>query len=119
MSESQVPPVGIRTVTGTVLFRERIALPPGAVVTVRVNDVSRADAPAFVLAATAIPVEGQVPVPFSLSIDAADVADTASISVWARLRSEVGTWQSDAAYPVLTGGAGDTADVLVRRLPTS
>ena len=49
MSESQVAQAGIRTVTGTVLFRERIALPPGAVVTVRVNDVSRVDAPASVL----------------------------------------------------------------------
>jgi len=119
MSESQVLPAGIRTVTGTVMFRERIALPPGAVVTVRFNDVTRVEAPALVLAATAIPVEGQVPVPFSLSIDAADVAENALIGVWARLRSEVGTWQSDAAYPVLTRGAGDTAEVLVRRMETS
>ena len=35
------------TVTGTVTYKERIALPPeGVVVTVKVEDVSRADAPA-------------------------------------------------------------------------
>jgi uncharacterized lipoprotein YbaY len=67
-------------VSGTVSSRERIALPPGAVVTVRVAEVSRAD-----------------------------------IAVWARLRSAVGTWVSDTHTPVLTPGAGDTADVVVRR----
>ena len=36
------------TVTGTVTYRERIALPATAVVEVTVADVSRADAPAVV-----------------------------------------------------------------------
>jgi hypothetical protein len=36
--------------------------------------------------------------------------------VWARLRSEVGTWQSDAPYPVLTNGAPDVAEIIVRRV---
>lgn len=109
------PLTALRTVTGTVTFRERIALPPGAVVTVRVVDVSRADAPATVLAATAITVEGQVPVPFTVTVDAADVDERASISVWARLRSAVGVWQTDSHTAVLTRGASDTADVVVRR----
>lgn len=43
-------PASRATVTGTVTYRERIALPPGATVTVRLQDVSRADAPAEVLA---------------------------------------------------------------------
>jgi hypothetical protein len=60
-------------------------------------------------------VAGQVPVPFELAIDAADVDERADIAVWARLRSTVGTWVSDTHTPVLTRGAGNTADVLVRR----
>jgi putative lipoprotein len=106
----------VRRVSGTVSFRERIALPPGAVVTVELSDVSAADAAAAVLARTAVQVIGQVPVPFEPSVDAADVDEQASISVWARLRSEVGTWQSDAPYPVLTNGAPDVAEIIVRRV---
>lgn len=105
----------LRVVSGRVSFRERIALPPGAVVTVRVADVSRADGPAVILAQNAIAVLGQLPVPFELAVDAADIDERADIAVWARLRSVVGTWVSDTHTPVLTRGAGNTADVVVRR----
>jgi putative lipoprotein len=43
-------------VTGSVTYRERIALPPTAVVKARLVDVSRADAPAELLAEHAIVV---------------------------------------------------------------
>ena len=36
----------MKTITGTVAYRERIALPPNAVVSVALEDVSLADAPA-------------------------------------------------------------------------
>jgi putative lipoprotein len=116
-SSGSTPTAGptLHVVSGTVSFRERIALPPGAVVTVRVADVSRADGPAVILAQNAIEVAGQVPVPFELAVDAADVDARADIAVWARLRSTVGTWVSDTHTPVLTRGAGNTADVVVRR----
>lgn len=106
----------VRTISGTVTYRERVALPPGAVVTVRVLDVSRADAPATVLAAGAFAVEGQVPVPYALTVDAADVGEQAMVTVWARLRSAVGTWQTDTHNAVLTRGAGDSAELVVRRI---
>lgn len=38
------------TVSGTATYRQRIAMPPEALLTVRVEDVSRADAPAGVVA---------------------------------------------------------------------
>jgi putative lipoprotein len=37
-------------VTGEVLYRERIALPPSAIVNVQLEDVSLADAPSVVIA---------------------------------------------------------------------
>jgi putative lipoprotein len=111
-------PVGsqVRRVTGKVTYRERVALPPGAVLTVRLSDVSKADVPAVVLAQTAVEVTGQVPVPYELTVDSADIDDSASITVWARLRSDVGTWMSDTHTPVLTRGAADVADLVVRRI---
>jgi hypothetical protein len=66
-------------VTGSVRYLERIALPARAVLTVAVEAVSRANAPATVLAKTAVQVDGQVPIPFSLTIDAADVDDRATL----------------------------------------
>jgi putative lipoprotein len=89
------------------------------VLTVAVEDVSRANAPATVLAKTAVQVDGQVPIPFSLTIDAADVDDRATLSVRARLRSSVGTWISNTHNAVLTRGAGDTVDVVGRRMRDS
>ncbi|MDQ3175872.1 MAG: YbaY family lipoprotein, partial [Acidobacteriota bacterium] len=49
------------TVTGTVTYRQRIAMPPGAVVEVSLLDVSRADAPAVVLDKLEIKPTTQVP----------------------------------------------------------
>jgi putative lipoprotein len=121
MTDNEVPSAAttptVVVVRGTVTFRERIALPPGAVVTVAIEDVSRADAPALVLAKTAIEVKGQVPVPFSLTVDSAEVDARARYSIRTKLRSEVGTWMSDTHNPVLTRGDGETVEVMVRRVP--
>jgi putative lipoprotein len=103
-------------VAGSVRYLERVALPRGAVLTVAVEDLSRAGAPDGILAKTAVPVDGQVPIAFSLTIDAADVDDRATLSVRARLRSSVGTWITDAQNEVVTQGAGETVDVVVRRM---
>src|SRR3546814_14991803 len=56
-------------VRGSLTYRERIALPPGSVAEVTLQDVSRADAPSTILARHTIPLVGrQVPVPFHLTV---------------------------------------------------
>lgn len=56
------------TFTGTVSLAEPGVLPAGAVLTVTLEDVSRADAAAVTLAQTRIELTGQQPpIPFSLS----------------------------------------------------
>lgn len=55
------------TLSGTVSYRERIALPPDAALTVTIEDVSLADAPAVVLGQTTIALNGQQP-PIGFSI---------------------------------------------------
>ena len=56
------------TLTGTVTYRTRQALPAGTVLDVRLLDVSRADAPATPLARAVVVTAGeQVPLPFSLT----------------------------------------------------
>ena len=48
----------IRDLTGTVAYRERVALPPDALVEVTLEDVSRADAASVVLARQTLKPEG-------------------------------------------------------------
>ena len=61
-------PVQTASLTGTVAYRTRQALPAGAVVEVRLVDISRADAAGDVLARQVLVTKGeQVPVPFSIT----------------------------------------------------
>ena len=86
--------------------------------TVRVNDVSRADGPATMLGEHVITEPGNVPVPFSIEVSRASIDDRASISVSARIT--VGDdlfWISDTHNPVLTRGHGADVTVMVVRTP--
>ena len=58
------------TITGTVVYRERMLLPEGAVATVRLEDVSLADAPATLIAETSVPASTS-PTAFSIDYDPA------------------------------------------------
>jgi putative lipoprotein len=101
---------------GTATYLERIALPPGAVLEVELLDVSRQDAPAIRMAEARIPLEGQVPIAFTLAYDPARIDPAATYVVRAVLRAEGRVlFRSDQAYPVLTRGAGSSVGVLLRR----
>jgi uncharacterized lipoprotein YbaY len=54
------------SVSGTVTYRERMALTPDAFVTVQIQDVSLADAPASTIGEQVIRNPGQVPIPFEV-----------------------------------------------------
>lgn len=59
-----------QVISGTVSYRERIALPENAVVTVTLEDISLADAPSTVIATQEFITDGkQVPFAFELSYD--------------------------------------------------
>ena len=104
----------IARVTGTVFYRQRIALPPEAVVTVRLVDVSRADAAAIVLAEKELATQGsQVPIPFELSYDAALVDPGSSYQIEARIsHGDELLFISTESFPVIT--RGNPATIAVR-----
>ena len=61
-------PEGITgTIEGSVLYRERMMLPPGAMIEVQLQDISRADALATVMETLTLPVEGGPPYAFAMS----------------------------------------------------
>lgn len=70
---------------GEVFYLQRIALPPSATLSVSLQDVSLADAPAVILDEQKGPVKGQVPLPFHLSYDPAQVKPGHRYSVSARI----------------------------------
>ncbi|KRC65312.1 hypothetical protein ASE12_11380 [Aeromicrobium sp. Root236] len=94
------------TVTGTVFIRERIAVPPGAVATVKLVDTE-----GEVLAATAIDAPG-VPAEFVLTADPTLVAAPDALLIWAMLRTEVGVWGTTDLVPV----EGDSTAVMLTKI---
>ena len=78
-------PAGKVGLDGEVFYLQRIALPPTATLSVSLQDVSLMDAPAVVLAEQKGPIKGQVPLPFHLSYDPAQVKPGHSYSVSARI----------------------------------
>jgi len=70
---------------GEVFYLQRIALPPTATLTVSLQDVSLADAPAQTLARQSGPIKGQVPLPFHLTYDPKQVKEGHTYSVSARI----------------------------------
>ncbi|MFV8419860.1 YbaY family lipoprotein [Vibrio parahaemolyticus] len=85
-TEMESAEASMKTITGTVAYRERIALPPNAVVTVTLEDVSLADAPSKLLAKQTFETEGkQVPLSFKLSYDSNEIKPNHTYSVRARI----------------------------------
>jgi uncharacterized lipoprotein YbaY len=72
-------------VTGTVTYHQILALPPEAVLQVRLLDVSRQDAPALLLNQQVISCPGQVPIPFRIAYDPAAIDPRHTYAVQARI----------------------------------
>lgn len=94
------------TVRGTVAFRERIALPPGAMATVKL-----VDADGEVLAATAVEA-ADVPAEFTLTVDPTCAPEPSGLLLWVALRSEVGVWGTTELVPL----EGDSTAVMLTRI---
>ncbi|CAI8912389.1 hypothetical protein D3C76_941590 [compost metagenome] len=73
------------SLAGEVFYLQRIALPPNAILSVSLQDISLADAPAKVINEQRGPVKGQVPLPFHLSYDPLTVEPNHRYSVNARI----------------------------------
>ena len=73
-------------VEGTLVYLERLALPPSAVVRIELRDTSRADVPARALAKQTIPANQGPPFAFSLKVPTAAIDAQASLSVFAEIR---------------------------------
>ena len=104
------------SVTGTVTYRERIALTPEAVVQVQLLDVSIADASAKLVAEQTIKPQHQVPIPFELIYDPAVIDERFTYAVRATIRERGQLmFTTDRSYRVLTRGSPSHVDLVLVR----
>jgi putative lipoprotein len=78
----------VASLDGEVFYLQRIALPPSAVLSVTLQDVSLADAPALAIARQSGPITGQVPLPFHLEYDPTQIQPGHRYAVSARIEAE-------------------------------
>jgi len=116
---ASLPDQGV--VTGTVTYNEALLLPPGALVEIRLQDVSLADVPARVLAEQLIQIQRQqFPLEFRLIFDLAAIDERHTYSVAARITvDDQLLFINTQSYPVLTRGAGDHADLMLSQVASS
>lgn len=104
-----------QTIAGTAGYRERMALPDDAVLTVRLVGIVGGDAEGATIAEQVVSPAGQVPIAFELAFDPADIPDgagsglTASIATGERILFDTG-----ASVPVTLPAAEPIELVLAR-----
>jgi putative lipoprotein len=108
------PPQMVR-MTGTVWYRQRIALPENAVIKVQLQDVSLQDVAATVLAEQIIEADGrQIPFAFDMEYDASTIDERNTYAISARITVDGDLWFINTTHhPVLTHGHPSHMDVMV------
>lgn len=111
-----VPPKPAKAaLTGTITYRQKIALTPTARVKVFLQETSRSVAPATYLDEVEINGPGQVPIPFTVHYDPAAVQPDHDYALLVKIYEGDRTrFLNTSRYRVLTGGACvDRCDVIV------
>lgn len=113
-AETQPEEAQMETISGTVSYRQRIALPPNAKLVVKLEDTSRADAPSIVIAEQTIVTTGQqVPIPFTLTYNPSEIQPMGRYTVRAQIfYGDRLSWTSTKMYPVIN--QGDSTEVEIQ-----
>jgi uncharacterized lipoprotein YbaY/heat shock protein HslJ len=101
--------------SGTVSYRQRIALTRRAVVEVKLLDVSRADSPSIMIAEQTIkPAGRQVPIAFELAYDPGRIDPRGRYSIQVRIldRNQL-RFTNTQANPVITPGHPNKVNIIV------
>jgi len=122
-AEGEAVPGLSGTISGNVTYSERIALPDNAVVTVQLQDISRADASADILGEQVINTDGaQVPIPFAVTYDPAAILQNGRYNMAARIEDGDGNllFINDTVTPVLNGdNPTDEVDIQTVKVNTA
>lgn len=106
---------GVGRIEGTVYYRERMMLPPGAEVEVQLQDISRPDALATVMASVLLTPEGGPPYHFAIEYEPARIDSRKRYALRATIA--VGGSLMFASNEYIDPFAGGPLEVLVQRVP--
>ena len=103
------------SISGTITYRERIALSSDATALFELRDVSLADAPAPLIASQTIHNPGQVPIKFKVPYNRDDIEPRRTYGITARIIESDGhlAFINDTAYDVITRGNPNRVDMLL------
>jgi putative lipoprotein len=106
------------TLRGTVSYRERIALPPGAIVEVKLLDVSLADAPARIIAETRVS-GARNPARYVLHFDRAQIQPRRRYALQARILHRGQLLFFNTSHHGIFDGGPEQTDIRVERVAAS
>ena len=103
------------SVSGTVTYRERLALTPGAKLQVQLRDTSLMDVASALIAEQVIGNPGQVPIKFKVEYNKDDIESRNTYSIQARITESDGrlAFINDTAYDVITRGNPRRVDMVL------
>jgi len=111
---------GMKTIEGTIWYRERMALPPNAQIRVSLEDVARMDVPSEVIATTNFAPEGGTPWAFTLEYDPQRLHDKGRYVLRARIEANGRLlFINPDSIPAFGHHPGKPVKVLVSRVPGS
>jgi putative lipoprotein len=85
--------------TGTAVYRERLALPPNAIFEALLEDLSKADAASQIISSVRLDNPGQPPIRFHIEFDPQRITEQRSYSVRARITVGGRLWFITARPP--------------------
>ena len=105
---------------GSATYRERMALPDGAVLVLTLEDVSRADARSEVIARVEVEHPGNPPIAFDIPYDPSRIHPNRSYTLRARIEVDGKLlFTTDRHYPVLGADQSSEINLLMKRVGTS
>ena len=105
------------SVTGTLTYLERIALTPDAVAIVTIIDTTAAPDAGAVIGQQLIDGPNNVPIDFSVLVDAATIDPTHAYALFATIIDGTSTWENPVGEPVITGGPTSGINLTLTAVP--
>lgn len=105
----------VAKIEGSVIYRERMLLPPGFEVEVQLQDISKADAMATVMATVLLQPASGPPYPFAIEYDPSTIDPRMRYALRATIAVDGRMMFSSTDY--IDPFAGNPVEILVRRVP--
>jgi putative lipoprotein len=108
---------GLKTISGNIWYRERMMLPPNAEIDVILEDASRMDVAATVIAETSFKAEGAPPYAYSLQYDPAKIQPNMRYGMRVRIEANGQLMFINTEHiPAFAQDSGEPVDVMVSRI---